>query len=163
MPNPAQRTSELYCCRWEIEVFFKQIKQTLQLADFLGNSANAVAWQIRTALLTYVLLRCCAWLNQWPHSFTRLFARLRSARWQKLELRSLLEIYGTAGAAGAFWAHRSRFFWPDSFEAVGQPIRTRTLRRAGWRALRFREHERREAGSGIGAKNSRRQHLNLTP
>ena len=46
MPNPAQRTSELYCCRWEIEVFFKQIKQTLQLADFLGNSVNAVAWQI---------------------------------------------------------------------------------------------------------------------
>ena len=29
-----------------IEVFFKQIKQTLQLADFLGTSANAVRWQI---------------------------------------------------------------------------------------------------------------------
>lgn len=98
----AQTIADLYRCRWEIEVFFKQIKQTLQLADFLGNSANAVAWQIWTALLTYVLLRFCAWLNQWPHSFTRLFALLRSALWQKLELRSLLEVYGTAGGAGRF-------------------------------------------------------------
>ena len=34
----------------EIEVFFKQIKQTLQLADFLGHNANAVRWQVWTAL-----------------------------------------------------------------------------------------------------------------
>jgi RNAse (barnase) inhibitor barstar len=30
----------------QIEVFFKQIKQTLQLADFLGNNANAINWQL---------------------------------------------------------------------------------------------------------------------
>ena len=41
--------------RWQIEVFFKQIKQTLKLADFLGPSANAVQWQIWMALLTYIL------------------------------------------------------------------------------------------------------------
>jgi hypothetical protein len=34
--------ADLYRCRWQIEVFFKQIKQTLQLADFLGHNANAV-------------------------------------------------------------------------------------------------------------------------
>ena len=50
----------LYKCRWQIEVFFKQIKQTLQLADFLGNSARAVRWQVWTALLVYVLLRYLA-------------------------------------------------------------------------------------------------------
>ena len=98
----AQTIADLYRCRWEIEVFFKQIKQTLQLADFLGNSANAVHWQVWTALLTYLLLRFCAWLSQWGHSFTRLFALLRSALWQKLELRSLLEVYGTAGGGGRF-------------------------------------------------------------
>jgi Transposase DDE domain/Domain of unknown function (DUF4372) len=98
----AQTIADLYRCRWEIEVFFKQIKQTLQLADFLGNSANAVRWQVWTALLTYVLLRFCAWLSQWGHSFTRLFALLRSALWQKLELRSVLEVYGTAGGGGRF-------------------------------------------------------------
>jgi hypothetical protein len=33
-----------------------QIKQSLQLCDFLGNSANAVRWQVWTALLLYVLM-----------------------------------------------------------------------------------------------------------
>jgi hypothetical protein len=98
----AQTITDLYRSRWAIEVFFKQLKQTLQLADFLGNSANAVRWQVWTALLTYVLLRFGAWLSQWAHSFTRLFALLRSALWQKLELRSLLEVYGTAGGGGRF-------------------------------------------------------------
>jgi hypothetical protein len=98
----AQTIADLYRCRWQIEVFFKQIKQTLQLADFLGNSANAVRWQVWTALLLYLLLRFCAWLSQWGHSFTRLFALLRSALWQKLELRSLLQVYGIAGGGGRF-------------------------------------------------------------
>src|SRR6266487_277009 len=38
----SESIAELYRCRWQIEVFFKQIKQTLQLADFLGTTANAV-------------------------------------------------------------------------------------------------------------------------
>jgi hypothetical protein len=87
----------LYKCRWQIEVFFKQIKQTLQLADFLGHNANAVRWQVWTALLTYVLLRYLSYLSQWTHSFTRLFTILRAALWQKFDLRNLLERYGTAG------------------------------------------------------------------
>src|SRR3989441_9175807 len=45
--------ADLYRCRWQIEVFFKQIKQTLQLADFLGHNANAVRWQVWIALLVY--------------------------------------------------------------------------------------------------------------
>ena len=37
---------ELYRARWGIEVFFKELKQTLQLADFMGYNENAVRWQI---------------------------------------------------------------------------------------------------------------------
>ena len=48
---------ELYRCRWSIETFFREIKQTLNLCDFLGHSANAVRWQVWTALLLYVLMR----------------------------------------------------------------------------------------------------------
>jgi len=88
--------AQLYRCRWEIEVFFKQIKQTLQLADFLGNSANAVRWQLWIALLTYVLLRYQAFLSQWGSSFLRLWAVIRSGLWLKLDLVSLLKSYGTA-------------------------------------------------------------------
>jgi hypothetical protein len=89
----------LYKCRWQIEVFFKQIKQTLQLADFLGHNANAVRWQVWTALLTYVLLRYLSYLSQWAHSFTRLFTILRAALWQKFDLLDLLRRYGTAGGS----------------------------------------------------------------
>jgi hypothetical protein len=98
----AQTIADLYRCRWSIEVFFKELKQTLQLADFLGHSERAVKWQVWTALLAYVLLRFCAHLGRWPHSFTRLFALIRSALWQNWELRSLLEVYGTATGGGRF-------------------------------------------------------------
>src|SRR5579862_5336226 len=92
----AESIVELYRCRWEIEVFFKQIKQTLQLADFLGTSANAVRWQIWTALLTYLLLRYVSFLSEWSHSFSRLFTLIRTGLWKKWDLMSLLKIYGTA-------------------------------------------------------------------
>jgi hypothetical protein len=91
--------ADLYRCRWEIEVFFKQTKQTLQLADFLGHNANAVRWQVWTALLTYVLLRYLSYLSKWAHSFTRLFTILRAALWEKYDLLSLLKCYGTAGGS----------------------------------------------------------------
>ena len=88
---------ELYRCRWQIEVFFKQIKQTLQLADFLGNSANAVRWQVWTALLVYVLLRYQAFLSRWGSSFVRLWTCVRASLWLKLDVVALLKSYGTAG------------------------------------------------------------------
>jgi hypothetical protein len=50
-----RQRGELYRCHWQIEVFFKQVKQTLQLANLLGHNANAVQWQIWMALLVYVL------------------------------------------------------------------------------------------------------------
>ena len=87
----------LYRCRWQIEVFFKQIKQTLQLADFLGNSANAVRWQVWTALLVYVLLRYQAFCSHWGSSFVRLWTCVRAALWLKLDAVALLKSYGTAG------------------------------------------------------------------
>lgn len=93
----AQTIAELYRCRWDIEKFFKQIKQALQLCDFLGNNANAVHWQIWTALLLYVLLRYLSFLSRWQYSFTRLWAVTRSSLWRKWDLLDLLRSYGTAG------------------------------------------------------------------
>jgi hypothetical protein len=93
-------------------VFFKEIKQTLQLADFLGQSANAVRWQVWMALLVYVLLRFCAFLSQWGHSFMRLFTLVRSALWLRLDLRSLLECYGTAGGSFRFLGAPEQAYLP---------------------------------------------------
>ena len=44
---------DLYGCRWSIETFSKELKQTVQLVDILGHSANAVRWQVWTALLVH--------------------------------------------------------------------------------------------------------------
>lgn len=87
---------DLYRRRWDIEVFFKQVKQTLKLSGFLGHSANAVRWQVYAALLVYVLLRFLAHLSSWGHRFTRLFAVTRSALWERLDLLAWLKSYGTA-------------------------------------------------------------------
>ena len=103
---------ELYRCRWEIEVFFKQIKQTLQLADFLGTSANAIQWQVWTALLTYLLLRYVAFLSNWSHSFSRLFTLVRTSLWRKWELLGLLKIYGTANGHFRYLARPEQAYLP---------------------------------------------------
>jgi len=92
--------ADLYRCRWQIEVFFKQVKQTLQLADFFGQSANAVKWQVWMALLVYVLLRFQAWRSAWAHSFSRLLTLCRAALWLPRNLGDLLARYGTAGGRG---------------------------------------------------------------
>lgn len=91
-----QSVCDLYRRRWDIEVFFKQVKQSLRLTGFLGHSANAVRWQVYAALLVYVLLRYMAHLSDWGHSFTRLFAVTRSALWERLDLLALLKSHGTA-------------------------------------------------------------------
>lgn len=104
--------ADLYRCRWQIEVFFKQIKQTLQLADFLGHNANAVRWQVWTALLVYVLLRYLSFLSQWGHSFTRLFTISRAILWEKLDLLKLLSCYGTAGGSFRNLARPEQAYFP---------------------------------------------------
>jgi hypothetical protein len=91
-----QSVCDLYRRRWDIEVFFKQVKQSLKLGSFLGHSANAVRWQVYTALMVYVLLRYMAHLSEWGHSFTRLFAVVRSTVWERIDLLVLLKSYGTA-------------------------------------------------------------------
>ena len=110
--NP-QSVADLYKCRWDIEKFFRQLKQTFQLADFLGNSANAVHWQIWTALLLYVLLRYLAFLSQWQQSFTRLWALCRSTLWRKTDLLELLKSYGIAEPRWRFLSRpeQSYFAW----------------------------------------------------
>jgi len=100
---------DLYRSRWQIEVFFKQLKQTVQLVDFLGNSANAVKWQVWTALLVHLLLRFLAWRDQWAYSFTRLFTYVRATLWLRRDLAELLRRCGTApGANGRAESTRQR-------------------------------------------------------
>src|SRR6266545_1052536 len=53
---PALTIAELYRCRWQVELFFKWIKQNLRIKTFYGTSENAVKSQIWIAISTYVLV-----------------------------------------------------------------------------------------------------------
>jgi hypothetical protein len=53
---PALQIAQLYRSRWQVELFFKWIKQHLRIKTFIGTSANAVKIQIWTAISTYVLV-----------------------------------------------------------------------------------------------------------
>lgn len=57
LKSPAEVIADLYQERWEIELFFRWIKQTLRIKKFLGTSENAVRIQIAVALIAYLLLR----------------------------------------------------------------------------------------------------------
>ena len=54
---PAAEIAALYKQRWQVELFFKRVKQNLKIRHFLGTSENAVRIQIITALIAYLLLR----------------------------------------------------------------------------------------------------------
>jgi hypothetical protein len=103
---------DLYKARWGVEVFFKQLKQTLQLADFLGHNESAVRWQIWTALLTYVLLRFIEYLSKWEGSFARLFTTIRGVLWSRYDLFRILEFCGTASGRQRTCAQPDQLFIP---------------------------------------------------
>ena len=95
----SQSICDLYKCRWGVEVFFKQIKQTLQLTTFLGNNENAVRWQVWIAMLTYLLLRYVSFLGQWNKSFRRLYSLVRGVLFSRLNMFSVLKCCGIADGA----------------------------------------------------------------
>ena len=53
---PALTVADLYRCRWQVELFFKWIKQHLRIKAFYGTSENAVKTQVWIAISVYVLV-----------------------------------------------------------------------------------------------------------
>ena len=109
----ASSVADLYKARWGIEAFFKELKQTLQLAGFPGYNENAVKWQVWAALLVCLLLRFIAFQSKWGHYFFRLFTVLRGVLWSCLDMFSILESYGTAGAVVRLRAAPEQGYPPD--------------------------------------------------
>lgn len=72
---PAQEIADLYKQRWEIELFFRWVKQTLRIKHFIGVSENAVRIQIAVALIAFLLLRMAQAATKVVHS-PLAFARL---------------------------------------------------------------------------------------
>ena len=96
----ARTIAELYRARWGVETFFKELKQTCQIRDFIGYSENAVKWQVWTGLLVHMLLRYLRHISKWPHSFSRLAGVVRACAWLRRNVVQLLESCGVNGTAG---------------------------------------------------------------
>ena len=88
--------AELYRARWAVELFFKELKQTCQIRDFVGYNENAVKWQVWTGMLVHLLLRFMRHVAGWKLSFSRLAGVARAAVWVKRDLIEILKTYGTA-------------------------------------------------------------------
>jgi IS4 transposase len=89
LTSPAEDIAELYKTRWEVELFFRWIKQTLKIRKFLGTSQNAVLIQIAVALIAYLLLRM-AHAAQSSVGSLLTFARL--VRVNLMHLRSIRDL-----------------------------------------------------------------------
>ena len=95
----ATTITALYKARWEIEKFFKELKQTCKLCDLMSYSANGIRWEVWTALLVQLLMRYLAWCSQWGHAFNRLYALVAGILWLKRDIIEVLKGYGTAGGS----------------------------------------------------------------
>jgi hypothetical protein len=73
----ASTVAAIYKDRWQIELFFKTLKQNLKIKTFVGTSANAVKTQIWTALIAMLLLRYLQLISRFGWSLSNLVALLR--------------------------------------------------------------------------------------
>lgn len=73
----ATTIAAIYKDRWQIEIFFKTLKQNLKIKTFVGTSANAVMIQIWTALISILLLKYLLFRSRFNWSLSNLIAMLR--------------------------------------------------------------------------------------
>jgi hypothetical protein len=79
--------AELYKKRWDIELFFKALKQNLQVKTFWGTSENAVKSQIYIALISYLLLELIKrTISKNPVAFSNLCEKIRFCLYHYLSL-----------------------------------------------------------------------------
>ena len=69
--------ADIYKDRWQIEIFFREIKQNLRIKTFVGNTENAVLIQIYTALTVYLLLAYQKFLSRIGLSVQQIFQVLQ--------------------------------------------------------------------------------------
>jgi hypothetical protein len=84
----ASTIAAIYRERWQIELFFKALKQNLKIKTFVGTSANAVRIQIWTALIAILLLKILQFKSTFGWALSNLVALLR---WNLFTYRNLWE------------------------------------------------------------------------
>jgi hypothetical protein len=87
----AQTIGDLYKSRWEIEMFFRDIKQLLHIKTFIGTSKNAVMIQIWTTLITILLLKVLKATAKYGWHLSNLVAFIRLNIFVKIDLQKWLD------------------------------------------------------------------------
>ena len=87
MDSGATTIARIYQERWQIELFFKSLKQLLRVRTFVGTSANALKTQMWTALIAILLLKYLQLRSRFGWSLSNLVALVRQ---QLLVYRDLL-------------------------------------------------------------------------
>ena len=87
----ASTIAAIYKDRWQIEVFFKALKQNLKIKSFVGTSPNALYIQIWTALIAMLLLKWLHYLSKAKWSLSNLAAMLRLNLFTYRDLRDWLD------------------------------------------------------------------------
>jgi hypothetical protein len=82
--------SELYKSRWQVEIFFRDIKQLLHIKSFIGTSENAVMTQIWTALITILILKALKAQSIFEWHLSNLVAFIRLNLFVKIDLQKWL-------------------------------------------------------------------------
>jgi len=92
---PALTIATIYKSRWQIELFFKWIKQNLRIKAFFGTSENAVRTQIWIAVCVYLMVACLNKIHGIDESLTRILQILSVNVFQKVPFNQLLTDYST--------------------------------------------------------------------
>jgi len=87
---PAIKIAEIYKSRWQIELFFKWIKQNLRIKTFFGNSENAVKTQIWIAISVYLMVACLNKELELDISLSKMLQIISVNPFQKVPLYELL-------------------------------------------------------------------------
>ncbi|MFK7749638.1 MAG: IS4 family transposase [Kordia sp.] len=87
----ANTITQLYKARWEVEIFFRDIKQQLHIKSFIGTTQNAVMIQIWTALITILILKALKTQAKHPWYLSNLVAFIRLNLFVKVDLYKWLD------------------------------------------------------------------------
>ncbi len=88
---PAKTIADIYKSRWQVELFFKWIKQNLKIKSFIGTSRNAVMTQIWVALCMYLLLAFLKFQSKLRKSMQQILRLLQLNLFEKRDLMALLK------------------------------------------------------------------------
>jgi len=86
----AKTIADIYKSRWDIELFFKWIKQNLKIKTFLGTSENAVKIQIWSAMLLYLLIEYIRYVSKTSFPLLKVFRILKDNAFQDYNIIDLL-------------------------------------------------------------------------